>query len=162
MQLPHTSTFPFPLFNSLTLLFKKKKNFPSHGCSSTSHLHLPLSLSPLKLSDLFISSINYLTFSSTSLSLSPLELPTSSSPQLIASSISYLNPMVRFFFSLPVLPMVLLLFESKRCVLSPLVSLFLFLFCCIHLRALSYMSLWIKLYRAIVMFVVLLKSNWFY
>jgi hypothetical protein len=35
----------------------------------------PLSLSPLELPDLFISSINYLTFSSTSLSLSPLELP---------------------------------------------------------------------------------------
>ena len=34
-----------------------------------------LSLSPLELLDLFISSINYLTFSSTSLSLSPLELP---------------------------------------------------------------------------------------
>ena len=36
--------------------------------------HLFIYLSPLELPDLFISSINYLTFSSTSLSLSPLEL----------------------------------------------------------------------------------------
>ena len=42
----------------------------------TAHLpHLFIYLSPLELPDLFISSINYLTFSSTSLSLSPLELP---------------------------------------------------------------------------------------
>jgi hypothetical protein len=37
--------------------------------------HLFIYLSPLELPDLFISSINYLTFSSTSLSLSPLEPP---------------------------------------------------------------------------------------
>ena len=60
-------------------------------------LSTSLSLSPLELSDLFISSINYLTFSYTSLSLSPLELPTSSSPQLIAPLISYLNLVVGFF-----------------------------------------------------------------
>jgi hypothetical protein len=40
-----------------------------------SSISLSLSLSPLELPDLFISSINYLTFSSTSLSLSHLELP---------------------------------------------------------------------------------------
>ena len=115
--------------------------------------HLFIYLSRLELPDLFISSINYLTFSFTSLSLSPLELPTSSSPQLIAPQISYLNPVVGFFFSLPMLPMILLLFEFQRCVLSPLVSLFIFC-CCIHLGTLSCMSLWIKLYRAIVMSVV--------
>jgi hypothetical protein len=53
--------------------------------------------------------------------------------------------------------MVLLLFESQRCVLSLLVSLFIFC-CCIHLRVLSYMSLRIKLYRAIVMFIVQLEN----
>ena len=147
----HTSTFPFSLFNSLTLLFKKKFSLMT---VSLPHLFIYLSLPliswtpwPLHLLN------NYLTFSSTSLSLSPLELPTSLSPQLIASPISYLNPMVRFFFSLPVLPMVLLLFESQRCVISLLVSLFVFC-CCIHLGTLSCMSLWIKLYRAIVMSVV--------
>jgi hypothetical protein len=36
--------------------------------------HLFIYLSPFELLDLFISSINYLTFSSTSLSPSPLEL----------------------------------------------------------------------------------------
>jgi hypothetical protein len=36
--------------------------------------HLFIYLSPLELPDLFISSINYLTFSFTSLSLSPFEL----------------------------------------------------------------------------------------
>ena len=102
----------------------------------------------------------------------------SSSPQLIAPPISYLNPVLGFFFSLSMVPMVLLLFESQRCVLFPLVSLFifccyivvpmvlllfesqrcvlfplvsLFIFCCyIHLGALIYMPL----YRVIVMFVV--------
>jgi hypothetical protein len=87
--------------------------------------HLFIYLSPLELPDLFISSINYLTFSSTSLFLSlfsPLELPnlfifsinyltfylplsyshllnslTSSSSQLIVPPISYLNPMLGFF-----------------------------------------------------------------
>ena len=144
MLLLYTSTFPFPLFNSLTLLLKKKKNSLSW---------LFLYLSPLELLDPFISSINYLTFSSTSLSLSPLELPTSSSLQLIAPPISYLNPTVRFFFSLLVLPMVLLLFESQRCVISPLISLFIFC-CCIYLGTLSCMLLWIKLYKVIVMSVV--------
>jgi hypothetical protein len=48
--------------------------------------HLFIYLSPLELSDLFISSINYFTFSSISLSLSPLELP-----DLFISSINYLT-----------------------------------------------------------------------
>ena len=95
----------------------------------TSHFHLPLSPSHL------LNSLN------------------SSSPQLIATQISYLNPVLGFFFSLSMVPMVLLLFESQMCVLFPLVSLFIFC-CCIHLTALSCMSLWIKLYRDIVMFVV--------
>ena len=81
-----------------------------------------LSLSPLELLDLFISPINYLTFSSTSLSLSPRELPDLFISQLIAPPISYLNPVLRFLFSLRVVPMVLLLFESQRCVLFPLIS----------------------------------------
>ena len=57
-----------------------------------------------------------------------LSLPlTSLSPQLIAPPISYLNLVVGFFFSLPVLPMVLLLFESQGCILSPLVFFVYFL-----------------------------------
>jgi hypothetical protein len=88
----------------------------------TSPFHLSLSLSPLKLSDLFISSINYLTFSSTSLSLSSLELldlfisPINCNPNFLFKSYA------EIFFSLHVIPIVLLLFESQRCVLSPLVS----------------------------------------
>ena len=121
LLLPHTSTFPFPLFNFLSH-FYSKNNSLSYGSSSTSPLHLPLSLSPLELLDLFISPINYLTFSSTSLSLSPVELPDIFISQLIAPPISYLNPMLRFFFSLRVVPMVLLLFEFQRCVLFPLIS----------------------------------------
>jgi hypothetical protein len=126
--------------------------------------HLFIYLSPLELPDLFISSINYLTFSSISLSLShllnsltssspqlitlPFHLPlshshllnslTSSSPQLIAPPISYLNLMLGFFFfSLHVVPIVLLLFESQRCVLSPLVSDWL---CRFH--AFIYLFIW--------------------
>jgi hypothetical protein len=60
-----TSSSTSHLLNSLTF---------SSPQLITSHFHLPLSLSPLELPDLFIFSINYLTFSSTSLSLSPLEL----------------------------------------------------------------------------------------
>ena len=132
MLLLHTSTVPFPLFNSL-----------SHGCSSISHLHLPLSHSHSHL-------LNSLTYSSPQLitsyfhlSLSPSHLLNSlasSSLQLIAPLIFYLNPMLRFFFSLCVVSMVLLLFKSQRCDLSPLVSLFTFC-CCIHLGVLSYMLL---------------------
>ena len=143
MLLPHTSTFPFPfpLFNSLSHFYSKRKRFSLSWLflyltsSSTS-----LSLSPLVLFDLFISSINYLTFSSTYLSLSPLELP-----DLFISLINCIpnflfKSYVGIFFSLPVVPMVLSLFESQRSVLSPLVSLFIF--CCyIHLGALSCMSL---------------------
>ena len=95
---------------------------------------------------------NYLTFSSTSLSLSPLEFPTSSSPQLIAYAISYLNLVVRFF-------LVSLYFLWFYCCLSLKGAFFLLWFLClffvvIHLGALSCMSLWIKLYRTIVIFVV--------
>ncbi len=137
-MLSHTSTFPFFLFHSLTLLFKKKNSLM---VVPLPHLFIYLSLPliswtpwPLHLLN------NHLTFSSTSLSLSPLELPTSSSPQLIAPPISYLNPVVGFFFSPPLLPMVLLLFEFQRCVSSPLISLFIFCYC-IYLGALSCMLL---------------------
>jgi hypothetical protein len=120
-MLLHTSTFPFPLFNFLSLLFKKQFSllwlFLYLLSSSTS-----LSLSPLELLDLFISPINYLTFSSTFLSLSSLKLPDLFISQLIAPRIFYLNLVLRFFFSLHVVPMVLLLFESQRCVLFPLIS----------------------------------------
>ena len=154
MLLPHTSTFPFPLFNSLSHFYSKRISL-CHGCSSTSPLHLPLSPSHL---------LNSLTASSPQLIISPFHLPlspshllnslTSSSFQLIAPPIFYLNPMlIFFFFSLCVVPMILLLFESQRCILSPLVSLFIFC-CCIHLGVLSCMLLWIKLYKAILMFVV--------
>ena len=138
LLLPHTSIFPFPLFNSLSH-FYSKINYLSHSYSSTSSFHLPLFLSPLELLNLFISSINYLTFSPTSLSLSPLELPDLFISPLIAPIISYLNPMLRFFLSLHVVPIILLLFKSQRCVLSFLVSdwlcriscfyLFIYLFC---------------------------------
>ena len=115
----------------------------------------------IELLDLFIFSINYLTFSSTSLShllnsltssspqliTSTFHLPlsyshvlnslTSSSPLLIAPSISYLNPMLGFFFSLHVVPIVLLLFESQRYVqryiISPLVSDQLYRVLCFYL-----------------------------
>ena len=94
--------------------------------------------------------LNSLTSLSSQLITSPFHLPlspsqllnflNSSSPQLIAPPISYLNPMLGFFFSLSVVPMILLLFESQRCVLFPLVYLFIFC-CCIHLGALSCMLL---------------------
>ena len=89
------------------------------------HLFISLSL-PLTSSSPQLITLPFHLPLSPSHSLSPLELPTSSSPQLIAPPISYLNPVVGFFFNLPVLPMVLLLFESQMCVLSPLVSLFIF------------------------------------
>ena len=66
----HTSTFPFPIFNFLTFLFKNKFSLMAVPLP-----HLLIYLSSLELPDFFISSINYLTFSSTSFSLSPLELP---------------------------------------------------------------------------------------
>ena len=124
--LTFSSTFPRLSPIELLDLFICSINYLTF--SSTS-----LSLSPLELPDLFISSINYLTFSSTSLSLSPLELLTSSFPQLIAPPISYLNPMLRFFFSLHVVPIVLLLFEFQRCVLSPVVSDWLCQISCFYL-----------------------------
>ena len=100
LELPHTSTFPFSLFNSLSNFYLKKKII-SHGSSSTSPLHLPLSSSHL---------LNSLTFSSLQLIILPFHLPfshfhflnslTSLSLQLIAHPISYLNPMLGFFFFL--------------------------------------------------------------
>ena len=96
--------------------------------------HLFIYLSPLELLDLFISSINYLTFSFTSLSHSHLlNSLTSSSLQLIAPPISYLNLVLGFFFSFPVVSMVLLLFESQRCIFSPLVSNWLCRVSCFYL-----------------------------
>ena len=132
--------------------------------------HLFIHLSPLELPDLFISSINYLTFSSTSLSLSPLEFldlfisPINCTPNFLFKSYA------RIFFSLPVVPIVLLLFESQRCILSPLVSNWLcqvscfylfiylvFLFCSIFL----FFGFWYSLFRWFYNFVVpkLFSSN---
>ena len=136
MLLTHIYTFPFPLFNSLSLLFKNKFSllwlFFYLTSSSTSHPSHPLTFSspqlitllfhlPLSLSHL----LNSLTSSSHQLITSPFHLPlshshllnslTSSSPKLIAPPISYLNPMLRFFFSLHVVPIILLLFESQKC-----------------------------------------------
>ena len=120
LLLPYTSTFSFPLFKFLSLLFKKQFFllwfFFYLTSSSTS-----LSLSPFELLDLFISPINYLTFSSTSLSLTswtpwPLHLPINCTPNFLFKSCA------EIFFSLRVVPMVLLLFESQRCVLFPLSS----------------------------------------
>ena len=107
-------SYTLPHSPSLYLIlshFYSKENFLSHGCFSTSSLHLPLSPSHL-----FI----YLTFSSAQLITSLFHLPlslthhlnslTSSSLQLIAPLTSYLNPMLGFFICLPVVPMVLLCF----------------------------------------------------
>ena len=135
---------PF-LYLILSRTFIKKKKFPlswlflylTSSCTS-------LSFSSLELPNLFIFLINYLIFSPTSLSLSPLELldlfisPIYCTPNFLFKSCARI-----FFFSLSVVLMVLLLFESQQCVLSPLVSLFIF-WCCMHLGALSCMSLWTK------------------
>ena len=118
--------------------------------------HLFIYHSPLELPDLFISSINYLIFSSTFLS-HLLNSLTSSSPQLITShfhlplSLSplelsdlFISPInytpnflfksyVRFFFSFHVVSIVLLLFEFQKCVLSSLVSDWLYLVSCFYL-----------------------------
>ena len=137
LMFPQISTFPFPLFNSLTFI-QKKKNFSLMGCSSTS-----LSLSSLHLPSIFICSINYLTFSSTSLFNSPLELPDlfifpiNCTPNFLFKScarIFYLSPCG------PCGPYGYIVFLVSKCVLSPLVYLFIFCYC-IHLGALSYMSL---------------------
>jgi hypothetical protein len=56
-----------------------------------------LSLSHLKLPNLFISSINCFTFSSTSLSFSSLELPDLFISPINCTPNSFLNPMLRFF-----------------------------------------------------------------
>ena len=118
-----------------------------------------------------------MTSSSPQLITSPFPLPlshshllntlTSSSPQLTAFSISYLNPMLGFFFSLHVVPIVLLLFESQRYVLFPLVSdwlywvsyfyLFIFflvfLFCSIYIFF-FFFGFWCSLFRWFYNFVV--------
>ena len=119
LLLPHTFTFPFPLFNFLSH-FYSKNSFLSYGSSSTSPLHLPLSLSPLELLDLFISPINYLTFSSTSLSFSPLELPDLFISPINCTPNSFLNPMLRFFLVSPG---------------------FLWFYCCLSLKG-AFFSLW--------------------
>ena len=118
LLLSHISTFPFPLFNSLSHFYSKINSF-SHGCSSTSHLLNSLTFSSPQL----ITSHFHLSISLSHL----LNSLTSSSLQLIAPQISYLNPMLGFFFfCLPVVLMFLLLFKSQRCVLFPFVSLFIF------------------------------------
>ena len=94
---PHTFTFPsLYLILSHTFIKKKKKNL-SHDCSSTSHFELPV---------LFISSINYLTFSSTSLSLSPLELLELFISPIICIPNVLFKSCVEIFFSLSVIPIV--------------------------------------------------------
>ena len=158
VPLPHLFIYLSPL--ELPDLFISSINYLT--ISSTS-LSLSLSLSPLELPNLFISSINYLTFSSTSLSLSPLELP-----DLFISPINYtpnflFKSYARIFFSLPVVPIVLLLFESQRYILSTLVSDWLcqvscfylffylvFLFCSIFL----FFGFWCSLFRWFYNFVV--------
>ena len=182
MLLTHIYTFPFPLFNSLSLLFENKFSlswlFFYLTSSSTSHLLNPLTFSspqlitllfhlPLSLSHL----LNSLTSSSHQLITSHFHLPlshshllnslTSSSPKLIAPPISYLNPMLRFFFSLHVVPIILLLFESQKCffpfgfwlALPGFMLLFfylVFLFCSIFL----FFGFWCSLFRWFYNFVV--------
>ena len=97
---------PAKIYNSLSHFYSKKHSL-SHGRSS---------ISPLELSDLFISPIN--------------------------CTINFLfKSCVEIFFSLPVVLIILLLFKSQRCIFSPLVSLFIFFCCCIHLGTLSCMPL---------------------
>ena len=121
--------------------------------STTSPLHLLLSPSHL---------LNFLTSSSPQLITSFFHLPLSFfhllnsrpfHPPINCTHDFLFKSCGEIFFSLLVLPIVLLLFESQKCFFSPLVFLFIFC-CCIHLWVLSCMSLWIKLYRIIVMFVV--------
>ena len=154
LLLPHTFTFPFLYLILSHTFIRKKKKYLSYGCSSTLPLHLPLS--PSHFLNSLTSSSPQLITSPFHLSLSPFQLLNSlnsSSPQLIAPPISYLNPVLGFFLIFLWSLCFFLLFEFQRCVLFPLVSLSIFC-CCIHLGALSCMSLWIKLYKAIVMFVV--------
>ena len=129
VPLPHIFIYLSPF--ELPDLFISSINYLTF--SSTS-----LSLSPLELLDLFISSINYLTFSSTSLSLSPLELldlpisPINCTPNFLFKSYAR-----NFFFSLHVVSIVLLLFESQMCVLSLLVSDWLCRVSCVYLFGFS-------------------------
>ena len=162
VPLPHLFIYLSPL--ELPNLFISSINYLTFSS-------LSLSLSPLELSNLFISSINYLTFSSTSFSLSPLELPDlfistiNCTPNFLFKSYAKI-----FFFSLHVIPIVLLLFKSQRCVLYPLVSdwlcriscfylfiYFVFLLCSIFL----FFGFWCSLFHWFYNFVVpkLFSSN---
>ena len=159
IPLPHLFIYFSPL--ELSNIFISSINYLTF--SSTS-----LSLSPLELSDLFISSINYLTFSSTSLSLSPLELsdlfisPINCTPNFLFKSY------IGIFFSLHVVPMVLLLFESQWCVLSPLVSywfcrvscFYLFIYLVFHFYSIFlFFGFWCSLFHWFYNFVVLKQCS---
>ena len=128
IPLPHLFIYLSTL--ELPDLFISSINYLTFSSTSFS---LSLSLSSLELPDLFISSINYLTLSSLSLSLSPLELfdlfisPINCTPNFLFKSY------VGIFFSLHVVPIILLLFESQKCVLSPLVSNWLCRVSCFYL-----------------------------
>jgi hypothetical protein len=94
LLLSYTSTFPIPLFNFLALLSKKEFSLIAVPLP---HLFIypSLSLSTLELPNLFISSINYLTFLSIFFSLSSLELPNLFiSPINYTPPIFYLNPVL--------------------------------------------------------------------
>ena len=159
LLLPHTSTFPFLLFNSLTFLLKNKFSLSWLYLTSSSASHL----------------LNSLTFSSPQLITSPFHLPLSHSHllnSLISSSpqappICYSNFMLRFCFLVSIWS---LSFESERCVLSLLiydwlwqVSCFylfiylVFLFCLIFL----FFGFWCSLVRWFYHFLVpkLFSSN---
>ena len=137
--------------------------------------HLFIYLSPLELPDLFISSINYLTFSSTSLSLSHFELP-----DLFISPINYtpnflFKSYVWFFFSLHVVHTVLLFVWVSKVHFFPFgfwlallgfmllfIYLFIFLFCSIFLFGLLcslfcwfYNFLVLKFFSSNILIVVL-------
>ena len=156
IPLPHLFIYLSPL--ELLDLFISLINYLTF--SSTS-LSLSLSLLPFKLLDLFISLINYLTFSITSLSLSPLELPDlfispiNCTPNFLFKSYTRI-----FFFSFHVVPIVLLLFESQRWVLSPLVSNWLCQISCFYLFGFSVLlnififGFWCSLFRWFYNFVV--------
>ena len=92
------------LYLILTFIQKKKKI--SHGCSTSSFISNFLTTSSPQL---IITSHFHLPLSHFHL----LNSLTSSFSQLIVLLISNLNPMLGFFFSLHVVPMVLLLFEFQ-------------------------------------------------
>ena len=144
------------LTSSFTSLFLSPLELPDLFISSINYFifsSTSLSLSPLELPDLFIYLINYLTFSSTSLSLSPLELSDLFISPINCTLNFLFKSCAEIFFSLHVVPRFCCCLSLKGA-FYPFWFLCLCFCCCIHLGGLSCMSMWIKLYKVIVMFIV--------